>query len=211
MTPQAVLWPNSEDLVHRFHALTSAIDWRQYDEARRLRLLDLGCGPGFLLDYLEQVGVLDKVAYVGVDLNPEVVAAAAARWPKHDFRVCDIRAQPFGPGAFDVAILCGVFTCRFTLSQEAMTRLMTETLAATWRSVDGHLAFNVMSKHVDWERDDLFHLPTDEAIALARHTLGTRNVRILHDYGLYEYSCIVFRRPVVSTEPVPRAWLDPAP
>ena len=24
------------------------------------------------------------------------------------------------------------------------------------------IAFNVMTKHVDWERDDLFHLPFDQ-------------------------------------------------
>ena len=207
VTPEAVLYPNAKDVLHRFQAMISAIDWRRYDTDRRLRLLDVGCGPGFLLDYLDQIGLLDRVSYVGTDLNREIVEVAAKRWPNHTFHVCDIRQQPFGPGEFDVAILCGIFTARFTLGEQAMRRLMMETLTATWPSVDQYLAFNVMSKHVDWERDDLFHLPTDDAIGLARNTLGARNVRILHDYGLYEYTCVIFRAPIVSAEPIPPAWL----
>ncbi len=208
-TPEAVLWPNAADLLHRFDALTSGVNWDRYDTKNQLRLLDVGCGPGFLLDYLNQIGVLDKISYVGIDLNPEMISAAAARWPNHHFLVRDIRTSPFEENAFHVAIFCGVFTCRFTLSETAMTRLMTETLASTWPSVKDYLAYNVMSKHLDWERPDLFHYPIDAAVSFAHSTLKTRNVRIKHDYGLYEYSCLLFRHPNLSPETVPPAWIDP--
>jgi hypothetical protein len=54
------------------------------------------------------------------------------------------------------------------------------------------MAFNVMSKHVDWERDDLFHLPFDE---LGRWLVSSisRNFVIRADYGLYEYTTYVYR------------------
>jgi len=54
------------------------------------------------------------------------------------------------------------------------------------------VAFNVMSKHVDWERDDLFHLPFD---TLARYLIAslTRNFVIRSDYGLYEYTTYIYR------------------
>jgi hypothetical protein len=64
-----------------------------------------------------------------------------------------------------------------------------------------------MSKHVDWERQDLFHYRIDDAIAFAWRGLKTRNVRILHDYGLYEYSCLIFRDAIRSDLPVPNTWL----
>jgi hypothetical protein len=43
-TPEAVLWPNAQDLMHRFHALTRAIEWANFSDNSRLHLLDLGCG-----------------------------------------------------------------------------------------------------------------------------------------------------------------------
>lgn len=206
VTPQAVLWPNATDLMHRFHALTGDIDWTKYDTKNRLRLLDIGCGPGFLLDYLHSLNVLDRVEYCGVDLNSDVLAAARHRWPDHNFQLRDVRETPFPHRAFDVAIFCGVFTCRFTLDFDKMIRLMEETLLAVWPSVELHLAFNVMSTHVDWERDDLFHLPIDTAVAMSIRLFGTRNVKIAHDYGLFEYSCLVSRFPRRSQLRVPDNW-----
>ena len=54
------------------------------------------------------------------------------------------------------------------------------------------IAFNVMSKHVDWERDDLFHLPFDILAQFITREL-TRNFIIRNDYGLYEYTTYVYR------------------
>ncbi|QUT04378.1 class I SAM-dependent methyltransferase [Sphingobium phenoxybenzoativorans] len=206
VTPEAVLWPNADDLPHRFRALMNGIDWSRFTAANPLRLLDLGCGPGFLLDYLSHAGLIDKVDYTGIDLSPEILAEAERRWPEQKFLLRDIRKTPFADGVFDYAILCGVFTVRFSLSNDDMRKLMLETLEATWPSVRQGLSYNVMSKHVDWEREDLFHLPCDEAIDIARKNLGTRQVRIMHDYGLYEYACIVSREPLRDGSPLPANW-----
>ena len=54
------------------------------------------------------------------------------------------------------------------------------------------MAFNVMSKHVDWEREDLFHLPFDTLAEFVRKEL-TRNFVFRNDYGLYEYTTYVYR------------------
>jgi hypothetical protein len=54
------------------------------------------------------------------------------------------------------------------------------------------LAFNVMSKHVDWERDDLFHLPLDVLADFLTKNL-TRNYIIRNDYGRYAYTVYVYR------------------
>jgi hypothetical protein len=54
------------------------------------------------------------------------------------------------------------------------------------------MAFNVMSKHVDWERDDLFHLPFDLLAGFLQKEL-TRNYVFRNDYGLYEYTTYVYR------------------
>ena len=54
------------------------------------------------------------------------------------------------------------------------------------------IAFNVMSKDVDWERDDLFHLPLSELSSFLSKNL-TRRYIIRNDYGLYEYTTYVYK------------------
>jgi hypothetical protein len=49
-----------------------------------------------------------------------------------------------------------------------------------------------MSKQVEWERDDLFHLPFDVMASFLAERLSRRFV-IRHDYGLYEYTTYVYR------------------
>ena len=47
-----------------------------------------------------------------------------------------------------------------------------------------------MSKQVDWERDDLFHLPCDPLLAFLESELS-RHCVVRHDYGLFEYTTYV--------------------
>jgi hypothetical protein len=54
------------------------------------------------------------------------------------------------------------------------------------------VAFNVMSTHVDWERDDLFHLPMDVLGSFLTKNLSRKFV-IRSDYGLYEYTTYVYK------------------
>lgn len=46
-------------------------------------VLDVGCGPGHLTAYLNEIGVATR----GVDLVPEFVANARSRWPTLQFEV----------------------------------------------------------------------------------------------------------------------------
>ena len=49
-----------------------------------------------------------------------------------------------------------------------------------------------MTKHVDWERDDLFHLPFDTLAAVLKKEIS-RHFVISNDYGLYEYTVYVYK------------------
>ena len=55
------------------------------------------------------------------------------------------------------------------------------------------IAFNVMSKDVDWERDDLFHLPLSDLSAFLTKEIS-RDFVIRNDYGLYEYTTYVYKK-----------------
>ena len=54
-------------------------------------------------------------------------------------------------------------------------------------------AFNVMSKNVAWEREDLFHVPHDLLSDFLCKNI-TRNYIMRNDYGLYEYTVYVLKK-----------------
>ena len=76
-------------------------------------------------------------------------------------------------------------------SYDEMFDFMSRTVARVFSLVEVGIAFNVMSKHVDWERHDLFPVPFDEMAAfLIAHV--TRNIVLRADYGLYEYTAYAY-------------------
>lgn len=72
--------------------------------AARARVLDVGCGTGALLE------VLHDVRYVGIDISPDYIEHAGARFADRDaeFRVGDAAAIPADLGTFDLAVVTGV-------------------------------------------------------------------------------------------------------
>lgn len=203
---EALNWPpKPADLAARYSTLLSSIDFDAYSPDKPLKLLDLGCGLGLLLDYLAENGLLDRVGYVGVDLVEPVLEQARRRWPGYRFLRRDVRDEPFPDEAFDFCIVCGIFTVNHGNTHEQTVALAQETLRALWPSVRTGLSFNSMSKHVDWERDDLFHWPLDDIMAFCKRELS-RHVSFRLDYGLWECSTLVRRSPVPLDARVPAAW-----
>jgi hypothetical protein len=51
-----------------------------------------------------------------------------------------------------------------------------------------------MSKNVEWEREDLFHVSTDRLLLFLTSELS-RHVIMRMDYGLFEYTVYVYKQP----------------
>ena len=79
----------------------------------------------------------------------------------------------------------GVFTEKLDLSYEDMWSFFVRMVEKAYSCCDKGVAFNLMSKDVDWERDDLFHVSLDQISSWLTGNL-TRNFVIRYDYGLYE-------------------------
>ncbi|NOT02885.1 MAG: methyltransferase domain-containing protein [Phycisphaerales bacterium] len=71
--------------------------------AEPLRVIDVGCGSGDVLDGFPR----DSIVVTGVDLVPEMVAAAARSHAADHFVAGDAQCLPFAPGEADVAICLG--------------------------------------------------------------------------------------------------------
>lgn len=189
-TPQGVDWPNAEDLATRFEVMLGVM--RPSDEA--VSLLDLGCGPGLLVDHLAHAPRPFVVDYAGIDLSEPMLQAARTAWPDLGFERRDILAEPLAAASFDYVILNGVLTERVGVPRDEMIAFATDLLAAAFATARIGIAFNVMSKLVDWEREDLFHWGFDEMAAALAPRLS-RHMTIRADYGLREYTTYVYREP----------------
>jgi hypothetical protein len=188
---RGVDWPNAADALKRYRVMLDVM--RPGVTDNRPSLLDFGCGAAHLLDYI-QTNKLDHIGYTGLDLSDEFVNLSRSKFPGHTFIQGDALDPAFQLGLYDYVVMNGVFTEKRGLTFEEMNRFFCALLMKVFSSTRVGIAFNVMSKAVDWERDDLFHMPTDLLINFLCRNLS-RHFVIRNDYGLYEYTVYVYKEP----------------
>lgn len=93
---------------------------------------------------------------------------------------------------FDYIVMAGVFTFKDGLSFDDMFSYFRAVVTRVFAKANRGNAFNVMSKHVDWEREDLFHLPVESLTTFVADALSRKFV-VRHDYGLSQYTTYVYR------------------
>jgi SAM-dependent methyltransferase len=189
-THLGVDWPKAEDVDVRHRVMLDVI--RSRPAGATVSLLDFGCGASHLYEHLRREGRTD-LEYAGLDLSPRFVELSPAKFPENRYWQLDVLADDLSDlPRFDYAVLNGVFTEKLDLSFDEMLDFFERTVTAVFGLVDDGIAFNVMSKHVDWEREDLFHLPLDTLGAFLTGSVS-RNFVVRSDYGLHEYTTYVYR------------------
>jgi SAM-dependent methyltransferase len=181
-------WPKAQDAETRYRVMLEVI---RKPRPTVVSLLDFGCGASHLYEYMLANGIAG-IDYAGLDLSPNFVKLAFSKFPNNRYICADILEQPEAVPAFDYIVMNGVFTEKRGLTFDEMLDYFERTLAAVFAKAQCGIAFNVMSKHVDWERADLFHLPFDLLANYLKKAL-TRNFVIRNDYGLFEYATYVYR------------------
>jgi len=179
-----------EEAAERYALMLDVV--REHDTP--VTLLDLGCGLGHLLDFIESHTAYRHLRYVGLDISAKYLAAARARHPHHEFILMDVLDGDDSLPMFDYVVLNGVFNYRGPIARSEMTRYWEQLITTAYRHARLGMAFNVMSTLVDWERDDLFHLPFDVLAGFVGKHLS-RHLVIRHDYKAYEYTTYVYRHP----------------
>jgi SAM-dependent methyltransferase len=187
-TPKGLAWDNQSNLNKRYKVMFDLIKYPT-QITPNTTVLDFGCGYGGFYKWIKEHEKL--VEYIGLDINKEVLKIAKEKYPKITWLDSDIHENIFDSN-FDYIICNGTFTVKDTLTQEEMTNFMCSTLEKLWAKTNKGIAFNVMSKLVDWERDDLFHVSMDQLGQWLIDNLS-RNFVIKNDYGLYEYTVYVYK------------------
>jgi hypothetical protein len=189
-THRGVDWPRAEDAELRYAVMLGVI---AKAEPRPIELLDFGCGTAGLLEYIDR-RKLGGISYHGLDLSQRFVTVCRSKFPTVPFTCTDVLEPGSDVPDADHIVMNGVFTEKRELSFEVMWQYMRALLLRLWPHARRGMAFNVMSKHVDWERDDLFHFPTDLLATFLKAELS-RHFQFRYDYGLFEYTTYVYREP----------------
>lgn len=180
-------WPRADDVEKRHRVMLDVIK----PNTNRISLLDFGCGAAHLNEYI-LAHELKHIQYAGLDLSEKFVSLSQRKFPENQFYCLDLMDDNATLPEFDYIVLNGVFTEKRELTFDEMFAYFRELVARVFAHARAGIAFNVMTKHVDWEREDLFHLPFDTLAEFLKRDL-TRNFVFRNDYGLYEYTTYVYR------------------
>ena len=184
-------WPKLEDVDKRHQVMLEIIKYSPFQSKDKISLLDFGCGASHFYEYLLKTKI-QNIEYSGLDFSQKFITLSKNKFPNTQYYCTDILDDNEEIPIFDYIILNGIFTEKQGLTFEEMQSYFKKLIIKLYNKANRGIAFNVMSKHVDWERDDLFHVPFDFLADFLVKKLS-RNFVFRNDYGLYEFTTYVYK------------------
>ena len=149
---------------------------------------DLGCGYGALCAFL--LKKKKHFFYSGVDFSEKMIQIANR---VHRRKNCCFKVG--GASALDMAdytVASGIFNVRMNFGRAEWEKHVFSSISSMDRASRKGFAFNVLSSYSDRHRmrKDLYY--ADPALYFDHcKRKYSKNVALLHDYGLYEFTLIV--------------------
>lgn len=182
-TPQGVDWNSVEGQLLRFEQLNKVIC-----NSGKFTLNDIGCGYGAFYDFLQTK--YSSFNYVGVDVAANMISAARQRYigSVNAKFLCGVVPET----AADFTVASGIFNVKLENSINDWKSYVLETIAIIDNFSTKGFAFNCLTSYSDAERmkDELFYADPCELFNHCKIHYG-RNVALLHDYNLFEFTIIV--------------------
>jgi len=184
-TPQGVDYGKSEGQTIRFEQLVKIID-----PARPFTVLDYGCGYGAMFDFLQARGW--QFEYWGVDLIEKMVLAGREThkaFPNAHFTTDENEV----PGA-DYLLAGAIFNIKMESPFDEWRDFTVQTLQTMNRLCSKGFSFNCLTSYSDADRmaqrPDLYYADPLFYFDTCKRNFS-RNVALLHDYGLYDFTILV--------------------
>lgn len=180
---RGVDWNGEESQVLRFRQLE-----RLLAGGESFSVNDLGCGYGALFAHLD--ASYKTFTYRGIDVSAEMVAAARRRYgsdPRASFQVGDACDQ-----TADYSMASGIFNVRVAIDDAHWLAHILAALDGLDRASRRGFAFNCLTSYSDPEKRRP-HLYYADPCAIFDHCKRryAKDVALLHDYGLYEFTILV--------------------
>jgi SAM-dependent methyltransferase len=184
-TPMGVDYNGPEAQERRFEQLVKVIQ-----PARPFALIDYGCGYGAMFDFLNAKGW--QFQYFGLDVIEKMVIAA--RETHKDFPNAHFTTLGSELPVADYLVAGSIFNIKLDAPYEDWRAFVVSSLRQMNSLCSKGFAFNMLTKYSDADRmaqrPDLFYGDPLFFFDLCKHDFS-RNVALLHDYGLYDFTILV--------------------
>lgn len=148
-------------------------------------VLDVGCGLADLYPYLR--ARYPRSRYTGVDVVPDMVECAAAKYPEAQFQVADLLSGT-RVGRFDYVLLSAIFNNAIP----DPTSFLEALIERSWDHAERGLGFNFLSSHHNFTDATMaYHDPARVFDFCVRRL--SRRVRIEHHYERCDVAVFVYR------------------
>lgn len=184
-TPKGVDWNSVESQATRYAQLLKVCKGKE-----SLSINDIGCGYGYLFQYLQKHQ--KDFQYYGVDVSESMIETAKDM--HKEFKNFHAVHGSVPKQLADYSVASGIFNVRLNFSNEEWLEYILNTLQIMNESCTEGFSFNCLTSHSDLhkQREDLYY--TDPSRIL-EHCIKnfSRNVTLLHGYGLYEFTVLVHK------------------
>lgn len=183
-TPHGVDWNGEDSQILRFEQLCRLIQ----DESEAFSLNDLGCGYGAMFDFLSKKYSI--TSYLGIDVSEEMVRAAESRYKATPVARFIAKAEP--DVVADYSIASGIFNVRLERTDREWYDYLQATLDILDRTSRRGFAFNCLTSYSDEDkkRGYLYYADPCRLFDLCKNRYS-RNIALLHDYELFEFTILV--------------------
>ena len=180
---RGVDWNSEASQSLRFDQLSKIF---QVDE--EFSVLDWGCGYGSFYGYL--LKHCRRFKYHGIDVSPDMIREAKQRFQNcinASFSCSNTSTQKV-----DYIVASGIFNVKLNCSNMTWFTHIQNTISAFASNSRRGFAFNCLTSFSDPDRmrEDLYYADPCILFDLCKKTYS-RNVALLHDYGLYEFTILV--------------------
>lgn len=181
---KGVDWNSTESQFLRFDQLLKLIPANESD----FSIADLGCGYGALIDRLDTLG--RPYSFYGYDVAEAMIAKAKELYQHNERAHFEVASRPTKMA--DYVVASGIFNVRMQHSVEEWERYVFDTIDAMHETSRKGFAFNMLTAYSDADkmRDNLYYPSPEEMFGLMKKKYS-RNVSLLHDYELYEFTLLI--------------------
>ena len=177
---RTVGWGSQQDQILRFEVLFRGFD------PRGKTILDIGCGLGDLVSWLDQRTNGD-FRYIGVDIAEKLIRDARTKHnpAKTNFILGDA-LSPRLPEV-DISVLSGALSYKV----DGLENYARSTLQNMYELSKEAVSVNFLTAYVDYEVDKNQHYQPEVVFAWAKQL--SMRVNLIHDYPLYEFTIQIIR------------------
>ena len=149
-------------------------------------VLDLGCGFGDFLLYCRNKDL--KVEYLGIDINPLLIAEARKRFPEARFEVRDIQIDEL----LMVDYVISTSSFNVTLEKQDNYKFAEDILRKSHALARKGVAIDFMSDYVEFRGSDkeIFYYSPEKVFSIAKKI--SKRVDLRHDYPLFDFCIYIY-------------------